>query len=48
MGAQQHDEPQLVTNNAPQLPSPQVPFSPEMSQGPANYDPGQQMPLDGK
>lgn len=49
MGAQQQDEPQLVPNNVPQAPPPQVSFSPEMNQGPAAFnDPGQQMPLDGK
>ena len=49
MGAQQHDDPQLVSNNAPQVPSPQVPFSTEMNQqGPAYNDPGQQMSLDGQ
>lgn len=45
MGAQQHDEPQLATNNAPQVPFHQVPFSSEMNQGPTY--PGQQMPPDG-
>lgn len=47
MGAQQHDEPQLIASNTPQMPPPQVPFSPETNQGPAFNDPGQQMPFNG-
>ncbi|KAJ7356268.1 hypothetical protein OS493_026025 [Desmophyllum pertusum] len=41
LGPQQHDLPQMINNDAPQ-----VPFAPEMNPAPAFNDPGQQMAPD--